>query len=113
MIGKILLYIGKNLGEASWWRKKCDLFLKNSWEVWSGGNSATPRKICNFYPHLTLQKVFSTFNLPQNCYIMTIGSPTHHIYAAQNTILTIWQNMKSREFRKSQFPNCLVNWEKL
>ena len=45
----------------------------------AGGNSATPRKLCNFYPRLSLETVFPALKLPQNCYIMNIGSPTHHI----------------------------------
>ena len=54
----------------------------------------------------------TTCKLLQNCYIMNIGSPTHHVYPACKTIRTIWQNMKVRELQVSQFPGCLVNWEK-
>ena len=77
MIGKLLLNIGKNLSKA--------------------GSSATPGKLCNFYPHLRSQTVFPALNLPKNCYITTIVSPTQHIYPAWKTNLTIWQNVKAKE----------------
>ena len=35
-----------------------------------------------------------------------------HTYRAWKSVLTIWQNMKSRGLQKSQFPDSLVNWEK-
>ena len=86
---------------------------ENSWVVWLGGCSASPGKLCNFYPHLSLITVFPALKVPQNYYIMTSGSSTQHIYPAWKAILTIWQNMKASEFQKSQFPSCVVNWEKL
>ena len=67
--------------------------------------------------------------MPQNCYIVTIGSLTQHIYPAWKTILTIWQNMKAKEkipitqllsepgktLKYSKIPifNLFMNWEKL
>ena len=68
---------------------------------------------CNFYSHLSLQTVFPAIKLPQNCIILNIAFPTHHIYPVWMTILTIWKNMKAWELPKSQFPNCLLNWEYL
>ena len=65
--------------------------------VWGSGSGPTPGKLCNFYPHLRLQIASSALNLLQNCYIMTIASSTHHIYPAWKTILTIWQNIKTRK----------------
>ena len=52
---------------------KCGLFQKTAGDLrwWQQCN---PRKTCNFYPHLRLQ-VFPALNLPQNCYIMTLGCP--------------------------------------
>ena len=103
MIGKLLLILGR-----VW--AKCDSeyvwFLpKNSWRVSDGGSSGTPGKLCDFYPHLSLQTLFPVLNLPQNCYIMTTAS------LPWKTIFIIWQNMKAKELQKSQFPDYLVNWE--
>ena len=40
-----------------------------------GGDSATPRKFCNFYSHLSLETVFPALKVIENCYInMTISS---------------------------------------
>ena len=72
-------------------------------------SSATPEKLCNFYRHLSLQTVFLALKLPQICYIMTIGSPTKHIYPVWKTILTKYES----KGKKSRFVKCLVNWEKL
>ena len=49
---------------------------KQQLEVWGCGSSATPRKLCSFYPRLSWKTVLPALNLPQNCYIMTIGSST-------------------------------------
>ena len=70
---------------------------KNSCAVWGGCSSGNPGKFHNFYPHLSLQTLFPALTMPQNCYIVTTGSLTQHIYPAWKTILTIWQNMKARE----------------
>ena len=78
---------------------------ENSWYC---DSSATSRK---FYPHLSLETVFPALKVTKNYYIINIGSSSHHIYPAWTTILTICQNMKTRELSKSQSPNCLVNWE--
>ena len=64
---------------------------------WGSGVVAAAKPQENFYPHLRLQTVFPAINLPQNCYIMTIASPTRHIYPAWKAILTIRQNTKARE----------------
>ena len=40
--------------------KKYDLFQETAGGVWGGSSSATPGKLCNFYPHLNLQTVSST-----------------------------------------------------
>ena len=62
---------------------KCGWF-QNQLGVWGAGSGTTPRKSCNFYPHLTLKTVFPALKLPQNCYMMNIESnfPTQHIYPA-------------------------------
>ena len=79
--------------EGLWWWQQC-----------------IPRKTLQFL-HSLKQTVFLALKLPQSCCIMNIRFPTHHIYPTLKTILAIWQNMKSRELQKSQFFNCLVNWE--
>ena len=54
---------------------KCGLFQKTAGDLRWWQQQCNPRKTCNFYPHLRLQKVFPALNLPQNCYIMTLGCP--------------------------------------
>ena len=50
---EIIIEIGKNLSKT-----RCQLASvvcsKKQLGVWGGGSSATPGKLCNFYPHLTL-----------------------------------------------------------
>ena len=46
-------------------------------------------------------------NLPKNCYIMSIGSPTQYIHPAWKTILLIWLNMKGRELQKAPISELL------
>ena len=43
VIWKILLHIGKNLSKTRRWRTSV-VRPKNSWGIWSGGSSTTPRK---------------------------------------------------------------------
>ena len=59
MIGKILLHNRKDLGKARYLGTSV-VHSKNSWVVWDGGSNAVPRKICNFYPYLILESVFSS-----------------------------------------------------
>ena len=59
MIWKILLHIWKDLGKARYLGTSV-VHSKNRWVVWDGGSNAVPRKICNFYPHLILESVFSS-----------------------------------------------------
>ena len=76
MIGEILLHIGKNLAN------ECGLFQKHLGAFWDGGSSTTPRKCCNFYPHLSMETVLPALKLSQNSHIRNIDSDfcTHHIY---------------------------------
>ena len=68
-----------------------------------GDSSASSGKLWNFYPNLSYTCKHSLHKtlVPQNCFIMNIGSPTHHICPAWKTILRIWQNVKARELQKS------------
>ena len=48
---------------------KCgSLHTKNGFWVWGVG-SAAPEKLCNLYPHLSLETVFPALKLTQNCYL--------------------------------------------
>ena len=82
-------------------------FVSKALRIWGGGSSGDPGKPCSFYPYLSLGTVFSALKVPQNWFIMNIGSPTHRIYLAYKIIFTIWQNVKARELQKSQIPTCL------
>ena len=70
----------------AWWEKseKNDLFGKAAGGFGGVGSLAIPEKLCSVYPlqYLTLKTVFPVINLPQSCYVMTIGSSTQHIYPA-------------------------------
>ena len=81
-------------------------------------------KVCNLYPRLCLEIVFSPLKLTKNVTYIIIKQfslETGNLiinwvrsYAkcrTGKTIPTIWQNMKERGFQKSQFSNSLVNSE--
>ena len=68
-----------------WWWQQCN-----------------PRKTLQFYLQWSLQKVFPALDLHK---IVTewLLAPAQYIYAAWNTILTIWLNMKTKEFQSPSF----------
>ena len=47
LIRKILLYIGENLSLVKRYQTSM-VRLKKSWEIWGGGSSKTPGKLCSF-----------------------------------------------------------------
>ena len=99
MIGKALSHIKKNLCNAGHYHVR--FVPRNSWGF-DGGNSATPGKLCNFYPQWSLRKVFPALDLHK---IVTewLLTPAQYIYAAWITILTIWLNMKTKELQSPSF----------
>ena len=109
----------KDLIRAYPWSKKSDQWLekycilrKNLSEARRWWQQCNSRKLCNFFHHWGLQAVFPALKLPRNCCIMNVASSTYHI-STRKTIFTMWQNMKTRELQKFQFPNCLVNCKKV
>ena len=64
-----------------------------------------PRKNLHFfYHHLSLEMMLPALKLLQNCCIMNIDSPTHHIYSTWKTISISAKTWKQGKFKKFNFP---------
>ena len=107
--------LSQKLKKYIYWLGKCHYTLQRIWakrgvskQVWFVAKTAGGLACWEWYnPHLSLETVLPALKLPHNCYIINIKSdfPTHYIYPAWKTILTIWQNMKARKFPKNpNFP---------
>ena len=65
VIGKILLHIEES-EQSKELAKRFNLFQIQLWVL---VGVTTPRKVSNFYPHLSLNTVFSAFKLTQDYYV--------------------------------------------
>ena len=94
--------------------KKCGLFKI---QLGCLGRAAQPQENFTVLFSFKLQNNNSTFffflHMIDNLIINWVPLFLQETCCAPKTILTIWQNMKSRGFQKSLFPNSLVNREKM
>ena len=100
-MGKYYCTLGRIYVKQNISKQVCLKWSKNSRRVYRVGSSETPGRICNFYP--CFQKGYPELKLQHNCFIRISGFLP--------ITFTLPQNMKGRELQKSQFLNCLVNWE--
>ena len=93
-------------------KKQATLFQIQLW----GPRRCNLRKILQFFP---LFKQTQNFYINMNIFFQGNWQFHHkccpsisHKHTLPESLLTVWQNMKSRGLQKSQFPYSLVNWEK-
>ena len=83
------------------WALSSKICSKKQLRVW-WWQQCNPRKTLQFLPSMKFAKSVSSNWPAQNCYKMTIG-PAQYIYAAWNTIFTIWLNTNTRELQNTNF----------
>ena len=64
-----------------------------------GGSSATPGKVCSFYPHLNLEAVFPALN--QNCYMMNIAPQPANIPCLKDSPHNLIKDLSKRTSKTS------------